>query len=107
MLLLKCFLYTQTLFMNYITAFLNYFFELIHRLFEIFLPEVDLSWWLKVKTQSPDCVYYFGPFDSKEEAVLSQAGYLDDLIQEGAQNIRLAVEKARPQELTHCTLDSL
>jgi hypothetical protein len=85
---------------------LNHPFAPLHRLFERFLPQMNLSWWLKVKTQSPDCIYYFGPFDSKEEAVLLQAGFLEDLIQEGAQNIRLAVKKVRPQNLTQCAFES-
>ncbi len=95
-------------------TFLTPAISLMNHLFERFLSAVNLSanlsanlsWWLKVKTQSPDCIYYFGPFESKEEAVLSQAGYLDDLMQEGAQNIRLAVKKSRPQQLTHCVLDT-
>jgi hypothetical protein len=78
-----------------------------NRLIEKLLPRrLTQAWWLKVKTQSPDCIYYFGPFDSKEEATFLQAGYLEDLIQEGAQNVRLAVEKACPQQLTSCAFDA-
>lgn len=62
-------------------------------------------WWVKVRTQAPDCTYYFGPFESRSEAKLSQTGYLEDLNQEGAQNIRLAVEKARPENLTSCVFE--
>ena len=62
-------------------------------------------WWVKVRTQGPDCTYYFGPFESKSEAKLLQAGYLEDLMQEGAQNIKLAVERARPKNLTSCTFE--
>lgn len=62
-------------------------------------------WWIKVRTQGPDCIYYFGPFDSKSEAKLLQAGYLEDLIQEGAKNIKLAIEKAHPENLTSCTFE--
>ena len=62
-------------------------------------------WWVKVRTQAPDCTYYFGPFESKGEAKLLQAGYLEDLNQEGAQNIKLAVEKAQPKNLTSCTFE--
>ena len=80
-------------------------FTFVRRLLEKFLPAANADWWLKVKTQSPSCIYYFGPFDSKEEARLSQSGYLEDLVQEGAQKIKTAVEKARPQQLTHCALD--
>ncbi len=63
-------------------------------------------WWIKIQTQIPECTYYFGPFERKKEAVLSQAGYAEDLAQEGAQDMTLTVEKARPNRLTHCALDS-
>jgi len=31
----------------------------------------------------PCCTYYFGPFESVEEAVLAQPGYIEDLVNEG------------------------
>ena len=62
-------------------------------------------WWIKVQTQVPDCTYYFGPFESKKEAKFSQMGYVDDLTQEGAQNVRVALEKTRPVMLTSCRFD--
>jgi Domain of unknown function (DUF1816) len=93
--------------MTFSMTFLGRFQVWVNRLIKILLPErLTQAWWLKVKTQSPDCIYYFGPFDSKEEATFLQAGYLEDLIQEGAQNVRLAVEKACPQQLTSCALDA-
>jgi hypothetical protein len=84
--------------MTFFNRFLTWFSRLLAR----FLPAANADWWLKVKTQSPSCIYYFGPFESKEEARLSQSGYLEDLMDEGAQKIKTAVEKARPQQLTCC-----
>lgn len=42
------------------------------------------SWWVDVKTAEPACTYYFGPFDTEQEAELAKQGYVDDLQQEGA-----------------------
>lgn len=66
---------------------------------------VKQPWWIKVRTEGPDCTYYFGPFESKSEAKLLQAGYLEDLIQEGAKNIQLAIEKSQPESLTACAFE--
>ncbi|MGD1864939.1 MAG: DUF1816 domain-containing protein [Phormidesmis sp.] len=63
-------------------------------------------WWIKIKTQAPNCLYYFGPFDSQEEAEASQFGYVEDLLGEGAQAIETVVENAVPKKLTVCNLPS-
>lgn len=60
----------------------------------------EQPWWVVIKTQAPECLYYFGPFDSAEEAGASHSGYLEDLVQEGAQDIQLTVESAVPEKLT-------
>lgn len=57
-------------------------------------------WWIKVHTQNPACIYYFGPFESRSEARISQAGYVEDLEQENAQNIRVEIDQFSPQQLT-------
>ncbi len=62
-------------------------------------------WWVKIQTQAPECTYYFGPFNSKKEAELLQVGYVDDLVQEGAQDVKLVLEKTRPVSLTSCRLE--
>ena len=56
--------------------------------------------WLKVRTQTPQCVYFFGPFNSSREARDHQDGYMTDLIQEGAQGIRVTLQRKEPQVLT-------
>lgn len=77
----------------------------------IFLPELadarsefrdtsGFAWWLEVVTQQPQCTYYFGPFDSSEEALSSQAGYLEDLKEEGATGISVQVKWCKPDVLT-------
>jgi hypothetical protein len=68
----------------------------------------DKSWWVEIKTDAPTCIYYFGPFSISEEANLAKKGYVDDLSQEGAQNIRATVMHCRqPDSLTVCDDDGL
>ncbi len=64
-------------------------------------------WWIKVNTQAPNCLYYFGPFDSKAEAQALQSSYVKDLLDEGAKDIRLVIEKADPKQLTACEMGDL
>lgn len=65
------------------------------------LGSLGLAYWAKITTDSPSCIYYFGPFSSEGEAQESQGGYCDDLRAEGAQNITVTIERRRkPQELT-------
>ncbi|KPQ34955.1 MAG: protein of unknown function (DUF1816) [Phormidesmis priestleyi Ana] len=62
-------------------------------------------WWLKVHTQVPNCTYYFGPFDTEQEAKSSQTGYIEDLIEEGATDVQFAIENTPPKQLTSCIVD--
>ena len=58
------------------------------------------SWWVQINTQMPTCTYYFGPFDSKKDAKLSQACYIEDLTHERAQGITAEIKRMRPKKLT-------
>ena len=58
-------------------------------------------WWVKITTAEPNCVYYFGPFNSEEEAIQHQPGFIEDLQQENARDIRAAIQRcATPAQLT-------
>jgi hypothetical protein len=59
-----------------------------------------LAWWVEIKTETPRCIYYFGPFASASLAKTSQAGYLTDLEQEGAQGITMVIKRCKPSKLT-------
>ena len=66
----------------------------------------NLPYWLKITTKVPQCVYYFGPFDSPLEAKSLQAGYIEDLLAENAQGIHLELEQcSQPTDLTVCEDD--
>lgn len=65
-----------------------------------FLNALGLAWWVEIATDSPRCLYYFGPFLSVKEAKANQGGYVADLEKEGAQNIVVKVKRCKPANLT-------
>jgi hypothetical protein len=58
------------------------------------------AWWVEIKTESPKCTYYFGPFVRKGEAEARKSGYLEDLQGEGAEIVSLEVKRCKPTILT-------
>ncbi|MCC0177253.1 DUF1816 domain-containing protein [Waterburya agarophytonicola K14] len=63
----------------------------------------QVPYWLRISTKVPQCIYYFGPFDSPLEAKGSQAGYIEDLMEEEALGIHVELEQCwQPPELTIC-----
>ncbi|WP_204104920.1 MULTISPECIES: DUF1816 domain-containing protein [Spirulina sp. CCY15215] len=65
-----------------------------------FLEASGFAYWVEVKTDSPRCTYYFGPFLSDREAQETAPGYIEDLKEEGARGISVKIERMRPKELT-------
>jgi len=66
-----------------------------------FLPfQTRASWWIKIHTEVPHCIYYFGPFTDVSEARRHQVGYIEDLVQEGAHGINVVTHKGQPEALT-------
>ncbi|MEM9217307.1 MAG: DUF1816 domain-containing protein [Cyanobacteria bacterium P01_F01_bin.150] len=62
------------------------------------LQTLGKAWWIEVKTD--DCTYFFGPFASQNDALASQAGYLEDLEQDGESNIQATLMQGKPGQLT-------
>ncbi|AFZ45684.1 protein of unknown function DUF1816 [Halothece sp. PCC 7418] len=58
------------------------------------------AWWVEIKTESPKCTYYFGPFVRKREAEAEKSGYIEDLQGEGAKIVSLEVKRCKPTILT-------
>jgi hypothetical protein len=59
-----------------------------------------LPWWVEISTYTPHCLYYFGPFDSQQEAQENQLGYIQDLEEEGALEIKVEITQTQPTTLT-------
>lgn len=56
--------------------------------------------WIEIKTESPRCTYYFGPFVRKGEAEKWKSGYVEDLEGEGAEIVSLVIKRCKPAILT-------
>ncbi len=59
-----------------------------------------LAWWVEIVTTEPKCLYYFGPFDSYDEALFYQPGYIEDLESESAIGISATIKQCQPEILT-------
>ena len=69
--------------------------------FGILLGVFTNSWWIEISTAQPQVIYYFGPFESEEEAAQYKGGYIEDLEQEGAEGIKtLTTRREEPEALT-------
>jgi hypothetical protein len=58
------------------------------------------DWWVEILTAIPSCIYYFGPFSTLEEAQEMCPGYIQDLQEEGAQEINVHIQRCCPAALT-------
>ncbi|CAN1211968.1 hypothetical protein TUMEXPCC7403_17310 [Tumidithrix helvetica PCC 7403] len=63
-------------------------------------PKTELGWWIEIFSAQPPCLYFFGAFDSAEEAEALQDGFVQDLVHEGAQGIAVRLQWCQPTELT-------
>ncbi|PIG93373.1 DUF1816 domain-containing protein [Gloeocapsopsis sp. IPPAS B-1203] len=69
------------------------------------MQQAATDWWVEITTLSPRCVYYFGPFATKDEAKAAYPGYVKDLDGEGAKGIIVVIQRCQPKELTICEED--
>ena len=60
----------------------------------------EKGWWVIITTEQPNYKYAFGPFDQRREAVANQSGYVKDLYDEGATQIKSTIRWYQPQEIT-------
>ncbi|MEG4218193.1 DUF1816 domain-containing protein [Microcoleus sp. Pol14C6] len=59
------------------------------------------EWWVEVETDSPKRNYYFGPYDSRQEASNSSNRYIRDLENKGAKKISINIKQgSQPTQLT-------
>ncbi len=60
----------------------------------------QMPWWVEISTAKPSCLYYFGPFDTVEEAEFHKPGYVEDLENEGADGVVVIIKQCQPLILT-------
>ena len=58
------------------------------------------DWWVEVSTQQPKYRFYFGPFGTSYEAESQLPGYVEDLREEGAEEITFKIQQCHPEQLT-------
>ncbi|MCC5656010.1 DUF1816 domain-containing protein [Nostoc sp. XA010] len=68
----------------------------------IIIQKVISDYWIELITESPYCIYYFGPFQTFIEAKAACPGYIDDLESEGVLGIKVVIKRCRPDALTIC-----
>ncbi len=68
--------------------------------FTSLINSLGMAWWVEVKTESPRCTYYFGPFLTADEAEAAKPGYVEDLQQEAAKGIVAVTKRCKPVQLT-------
>jgi hypothetical protein len=57
--------------------------------------------WVEIRTKTPACTYYFGPFLTVQEAEALKPTYVADLEAEGAQGIQVTLKQCHtPDQLT-------
>lgn len=76
--------------------------ENIKQVFIGFMEGINTAWWAEITTNKPRCTYYFGPFQSYDEAKQAYPGYIEDLNSEGAQGIVVVIKRCQPELLTIC-----
>lgn len=59
----------------------------------------ESSWWIVILTNSPNYLYYFGPFDSYWESEWSKTGYIQDLEQEKSIIVNIEINQCQPKRL--------
>ena len=60
----------------------------------------EFGWWIKIVTNQPLYIYYFGVFNSYSEAVQHKDGYIEDLIEEGINIVNIKIQRCQPRQLT-------
>lgn len=66
------------------------------------IVKLQPPWWVKIATSKPQCIYYFGSFNSRECAIDALPGYVEDLEKEQAQGISIEIKQDNPSQLTVC-----
>ena len=66
------------------------------------LEKNDKDWWVEITTVKPTCIYYFGEFKKLPEAKEACPGYIEDLKNEGAEEIKVTIKRCQPKVLTIC-----
>tara|TARA_Y100001968_G_scaffold333901_1_gene400784 strand:- start:6452 stop:6685 length:234 start_codon:yes stop_codon:yes gene_type:complete len=60
--------------------------------------KLGLAWWAKVETNSPNAVYWYGPFLTKNSLKQNLNDFMRDLSDEGSNNIKHTLIRCKKTE---------
>ena len=60
--------------------------------------KLGLAWWAKIETENPFTVYWYGPFLTKRGLNENLKDFLNDLIDEGAKDIKHSIVRCNKEE---------
>ena len=60
--------------------------------------KLGLAWWAKVETQNPGVTYWFGPFLTKRNLKSKLNSFLNDLSEEGSNEITHTLMRCKKSE---------
>ena len=60
--------------------------------------KLGLAWWAKVETQNPVVTYWFGPFLTKRNLKFKLNSFLNDLNEEGSNEITHTLMRCKKSE---------
>ena len=58
------------------------------KLIRNFGNKLGLAWWAKVETRSPNVIYWYGPFLTKNSLKQNLNSFINDLSDEGSNDIK-------------------
>jgi Domain of unknown function (DUF1816) len=93
---------------NLLGKFIAALIQFVYRLIANYIPEDNFlqefahkkGWWVEIFSAKPAGLYYFGHFDSQEDAQKSLDGFVQDLVDEGANNLKTQLQFCQPKRLT-------
>ncbi len=62
------------------------------------INKLGLAWWAKVETNSPNAVYWYGPFLTKRSLKQDLNLFINDLKEEGSSNIEHTLIRCKRSE---------
>ena len=60
--------------------------------------KLGLAWWAKVETDTPSATYWYGPFITKRSLNKNLENFLNDLSEEGPENIKHSIMRCKKEE---------
>ena len=60
--------------------------------------KLGLAWWAKVDTGKPSATYWYGPFLTKRSLTENLENFLNDLSEEGSEDIKHSIVRCNKEE---------